>query len=360
VLAQCAARLVRLPSIVLLLATGVALGPEGLAWVEPATLGDARFGIVDFAIAVILFESALNLNVRRLRREEQVIRRLVTWGALVTLAGGALAARFCLGWSWSLSCLFGSIAVVTGPTVVGPLVRSLRLRQRLQTVLEAEGVLIDPIGALLAVLVLQLVLIGITFVILAADVRMADVRGLGWAGLATLGSMMLIVRPLAVYVATRGADLTTAERAFVAGIAPRGIVAAAVASLTAVALNAQGITGGDALRAMVFLLISGTVVLNGLLAWPLARALGLRLPGRNRVAILGAQGLGLSLGRELSDANVDVVFVDADPKRCHVAEEAGFAVVFGDGLQETSLQWRSIGASGRKRYRRSPGSVGVR
>jgi NhaP-type Na+/H+ or K+/H+ antiporter len=155
---QALARLSRVPAIVVLLAAGALLGPEGLGWVRPSALGDGLFVLVDFAVAIILFEGALNLDVARLRREERVIRRLITVGALLTLAGGAIAARVWLAWPWPLAALFGSLVVVTGPTVVGPLVRSLRLRPRLQTVLEAEGVFIDPVGALLAVLVLQVIL----------------------------------------------------------------------------------------------------------------------------------------------------------------------------------------------------------
>lgn len=440
VVIQCTARTVRVPAIILLLAAGVALGPEGFDWVHPAGLGDGLFIVIDFAVAIILFEGALNLELGRLRREEKVIRRLITWGALVSLAGGAAAAQLWFGWDWRLALLFGSLVVVTGPTVIGPLVRDLRLHPRLQTVLEAEGVLIDPIGALLAVLMLQFTLasenvglvgvigdllsqamvgigvgtvgglaiamllrrpalvhglenvltlalvfllfhlaehwvspsgllavtvaglvvgnlkspvdedlrefkdqltvmmIGGVFVLLAADIPLAEVRDLGWAGIGVLATLLLVVRPLGVWLVTRGGALTWREVLFVSAIAPRGIVAAAIASLTAGALEASGVAGGVALRALVFLVIAGTVLSAGLLAWPLATVLGLRLPRRDRVAILGAQGLALALGRQLKAAGQVVVFVDADPQHCKVAEEEGFAVVFGDGLQERTLR----------------------
>jgi NhaP-type Na+/H+ or K+/H+ antiporter len=440
VVIQSVARLTRVPAIILLLAAGAGLGPAGIDWVRSSALGDGLFVLVDFAVAIILFEGALNLDVARLRREERVIRRLITGGAMLTLAGAALAAKIFLGWPWTLSLLFGSLVVVTGPTVVGPLIRTLRLRPRVQTVLEAEGVFIDPVGALLAVLVLQailatdalaavagmrdlatrlivgialglsggfglmlllklrvlvrglenvlalalvtllfhvaehvvsqsgliavtaagvivgnfenpvtedlrefkdqltMLLIGALFVLLAADVRLDEVRALGWGGAAVVLALIGFVRPAGVWLVTSGLDFTARERAFLSAIAPRGIVAAAVASVIAATLEAEGIPGGNDVRALVFLVIAGTVVAAGVLAWPLAAALGLRLPARDRIAILGAQGLGLALAAELKAADESVVLIDTDPQRCQSAERQGFTVVYGNGLEERTLR----------------------
>ena len=83
------------------------LGPDGADWIDPRSLGDGLVVLVDLAVAVILFEGGLNLRVSRLRREQASIRRLVTWGALTTLVGGALAASLLLDWSLSLALLFG-------------------------------------------------------------------------------------------------------------------------------------------------------------------------------------------------------------------------------------------------------------
>ncbi len=440
ILMQSASRHLRVPGIVLLLVAGAGLGPDGLAWITPRSLGEGLTAVVDLAVAVILFEGGLNLEISRLRREQTPIRRLVTWGAVVTLIGAAVSAHLALGWAWMQSLLFGGLVVVTGPTVVGPLVRHLRLRPRLVTVLEAEGVLIDPIGAILSVLLLgialqgsdsiltapmllvtslgfgavvggvaglglarilrirgfvpeglenvftlaavllifqgcdviihhsgilavtvagvvvgnlrtrvdrdlrefkdqiTILLIGLLFVLLAADVRIEHVLALGWGGIAVLAALVFVVRPINVLLSTLGSELTTRERLFAAWVAPRGIVAAAVASLTATALEQQGIAGGPELRAMVFLCIAGTVVLAGLTAGPMATLLEVRLPGRDTVAILGAQGLGLELGIQLRTGGVPVVFIDYNPGHCRRAEEAGFRVIFGDALAERTLQ----------------------
>lgn len=437
---QSVSRHLRIPGIVLLLLAGTCLGPDGLGWIEPRSLGVGLVAVVDLAVAVILFEGGLNLEISRLRREQKSIRRLVSWGALITLAGAALAARWCLEWPWMRSFVFGGLVVVTGPTVVGPLVRNLRLRARLATVLEAEGVLIDPIGAILAVLLLEIslqgvesvwdaplalvtrlgfgaivgliagfalawllrvedivpegyenifslayvlllyqgcdqfvshsgilavtlagvvvgnsrtrvdrdlrefkdqltvLLIGLLFVLLAADVRFDDVLALGWKGIAIVGVLVFVVRPLNVGLSTLGSELSLRERLFVGWIAPRGIVAAAVASVTATALESQGIAGGPELRAMVFLCIAATVILAGLTGGPVATLLDVRLPGRDRVAILGAQGLGLELALQLRRGGVPIVFLDSNPASCRRAEEAGFPVVYGDAMQERTLQ----------------------
>ena len=158
VVSQSLARHLRLPGIVVLLLAGLALGPDGLGWVRPRELGEGFFEIVDLAVAVILFEGGLNLEISRLRRAQRAIRQLVLYGSLLTLGFGSLAVFGILDWTWQQSLLFGSLVVVTGPTVVGPLVSELRLRPRVATVLNAEGVLIDPVGAILAVLVLEIVI----------------------------------------------------------------------------------------------------------------------------------------------------------------------------------------------------------
>lgn len=440
VVAQSLARHLRVPGIVILLLAGVGLGPDGIGWIDPRSLGAGLYGILDVAVAVILFEGGLNLEFSRLRRVQLSVRRLVTVGGLVTVLGGTLAVHYLLEWEWALAILFGSLVMVTGPTVVGPLVSELRLKSRVATVLEAEGVLIDPIGALFAVLVLALVLspdpgsaasagrdllarvgfgfvtgaaagallagalrirhlipdglqniftlavvlllfegceqvishsgilavtiagavlgnlptpvarelrefkdqltvmlIGLLFVMLAADVRYEHVVALGVPGLLVLAALVLVVRPIGVWLSTMGSDLATRERLFIAWVAPRGIVAAAIASLTAIGLESEGLPGGTELRALVFLTIAGTVVLAGLTAGPVGTWLDVRLPARQGVAILGAHGLGLALAKELRGAGTPVVFIDSNPQNCRRVEESGFTVVYGNALEERTL-----------------------
>ncbi len=439
-IAQVTARHLRVPGLVLLLGAGVLLGPDGLGVVRPATLGSALHTLVGFAVAVILFEGGLGLDARHLRRQARSIRQLVTWGALVTALGAALSARWILGWPWRISALFGTLVIVTGPTVITPLLRRIRVSPRVATVLEAEGVFGDAIGALLAVVALDValtpftraslvfgvgalalrlgtgaaigllgglvlvfllraprlipeglenisilslvlllfqasnavlaesgiaaaivaglvvgnlpsrvdrdlrnfkeqltvLLIGMLFVLLAADVRLAEVRALGLAGIATVAALMFVVRPLNTLVGTWGSDLTLRERAFIAWIAPRGIVAAAVASLFAEALAEAGIAGGRELRALVFLTIATTVVVQGLSGGPVAGWLGLRrVP--SGYAVLGASGLGLAVARLLRDAGLEAILIDSNPDAQRRAEAQGFTAFFGSALEEQML-----------------------
>jgi NhaP-type Na+/H+ or K+/H+ antiporter len=440
VVAQAIARHLSIPGIVLLLGTGVLLGPEVADVIRPASLGSALQTIVGFAIAVILFEGGLNLDVRRLKREGRVIRQLVTVGAVVTAVGGTLAARALMGWPWSQSTLFGVLVIVTGPTVVTPLVRRIGLAPNLRTVLEAEGVFIDAVGALVAVVTLEIIvqpgggallagatslglrlgfglvaglvggaaialllrvgvavpeglenvltlslalalfqasnamlpesgilavivagvvvgnvksqamrsllefkeqltvmLVGMLFVLLAADVRLYQVHDLGLHGLVTVGALMLVVRPATVLASTWRSPLTWRERAFLSWLAPRGIVAAAVASLFQQSMTAAGMPGGRELRALVFLVIAATVLVQGLSSGIVASLLGLRRRRDAGWVILGANGLGRSLGRALREAGDEALFIDSDPDAVRAAEEEGFRAIYGGHLEHRTL-----------------------
>ena len=124
--AQWLAWRLRLPAILLLLLAGIALGPVS-GWLEPDRLfGDLLFPVVSLAVAVILFEGGLTLHVDEVRGLAAPVRQLLTVGVAVTWAGSAVAAHYLLGIGWELAVLFGAVTVVTGPTVIGPLLRTVR------------------------------------------------------------------------------------------------------------------------------------------------------------------------------------------------------------------------------------------
>ena len=441
------ARHFQMPAIVLLLGMGVLAGPDVLGMVHPNALGSGLRSLVGFAVAVILFEGALNLQVHRLRGEQRAIRQLITFGSVVTMVGGALAAHFILGWEWRVSLLFGTLVIVTGPTVITPLLRRLRVERSVGTILEAEGILIDAVGAVVAIVALEValspsgltiakgivgvaarlvvgavlgtaagvllglllkvrklvtdglenvftlawvlalfqlsnailpesgivsvtvcglvlgnmrthvgrelrefkeqltaMLIGMLFVLLAADIRLAEVRALGWAGLVVVAVLMFVVRPLNVLAGTFRTNLDHRQRIFVAWIAPRGIVAAAVTAFFASELDRYGLPGGAQLRALVFLVIACTVIWSGLTGGVMARLLGLRRPTDRGWIVLGASELGRALARALKDGGEEVVCIDTNADAVEAAVDDRLTAVEGNGLDEQVLEGVDVDA----------------
>lgn len=439
-IAQTLAHHLRVPGIVVLLAAGVLLGPDGLGIIHPGSLGSALNMLTGFAVAVILFEGGMNLKFRRLKYAQRSIRQLIVCGGLLTVTGGAAAAHYIMGWPWKSAVLFGTLVMVTGPTVINPLLKRLKVKRSVATVLEAEGVLIDAVGAVVATVALEtalspeqtsplmwgwhlvarlgfgaafgavvamalialyrvprlipegtenvfmlaavlalfqganitlsesgiaavtmagivvgncstrplrelvefkeeltVLLIGMLFVLLAADVRLAQVAELGWPALGVVMVLMFIVRPAAVFAGTRYAGLGWKERLFIAWIGPRGIVAAAVASFFAAAFNARGLPGGYELRALVFLVIAVTVVFAGLTGGPMAGLLGLRRPSQAGWVILGANALARAMAKLLKADGQEVVCIDSNADNCQAAQDDCTRVIYGNGLLARNL-----------------------
>jgi NhaP-type Na+/H+ or K+/H+ antiporter len=447
-LAQLVAHRLRIPAIVPLLAVGVLLGPSVFNVVQPHALGAGLPVIVKLAVAIILFDGALNLRLGDLRRAIAEVRNLVTVGVVVTWAGGILAARFLAQLSWPVAIVFGALVTVTGPTVVQPLLKRVPLPRRLRTILEGEAILIDPIGAVLAVAVVDIVLgmagvhpigvfsgvwgyigrlliglgvgavggfalslllkrprlvpaelanlvalagawlvfgiaeatlsesgitaavamglalqrgavpherrlrlfkeqltvlgISLIFVLLAANLPVEVLREEGWRGVATVFALMLVVRPLDVALSLRRSPLPWREKLFASWIAPRGIVAASVASLFALALANAGFSEGPRLLAITFLTIGITVTLQGLTAAPLARLLGLHSLEGSRAIIVGAGPLGRGIAEVLRKHGRPVVLVDRNHALIADALANGIEAVEGNALDEPTLE--AVGA----------------
>src|ERR687886_1223758 len=156
--AQVIAEYLKVPSIVFLLMFGILLGPDGFGVLYPHKLGVGLEVIVALSVAVILFEGGLNLELRDLGKVSGSLRNMVTLGTLITLLGGGMAAHWLGEFPWSIAFLYASLVVVTGPTVISPLLKQVQVDRRVATILEGEGVLIDPVGAILAVVVLNTIL----------------------------------------------------------------------------------------------------------------------------------------------------------------------------------------------------------
>jgi NhaP-type Na+/H+ or K+/H+ antiporter len=365
------------PSVVILLLSGLLIGRSGLGLVEPLDLGQGLETIVGLLVCLVLFEGGLNLklpegNIRNTVLKISLVR------LFISLSAGIFIAHWLAGLSWQVAGIYSAIVLATGPTVVSPLVEQIKLASPLSEVLKAEGLLLEPIGAVLALLLLELtlgdlrginevfialmqrlgggVLIGLStgwllseilkkikneasfgielqvtlgfiflvygiceyflpesglpasvaagfivgkrevidkerldnligelaqlaitvlFPLLAADVSWGELSPLGWGGLVCVFMLMVIVRPISIWIATMGRELNLKEKIFLAWLAPRGIVTAAVASLFSIRLEQAGILGAGRLQGLVFLTILMTVGIQGLSAKPLARRLEL-------------------------------------------------------------------------------------
>ena len=439
ILVQVISRHIKMPGIILLLGAGILLGPDVLGLIHPSMIGDAMPMIVGFAVAVILFEGGMNLRISRIKREQFVIRQLITVGALVTAVGGIISSKMIVGWDWRNSILFGVLIIVTGPTVITPLLKRLRFRRSVSTVLEAEGVLLDAIGAVLAVVALEvalspsglsfikgvfhiisrlltgviigsagglglalllrvrrlipetlenvfmlsmvfalfqvsnsiseesgvvavtvaglvvgnmktavrrelrefeeemtILLIGMLFILLAADVELSQLSRLGWRGITLVCVIMFILRPLTIIAGTWNSNLNLKQKILLSWIAPRGIVAAAVASLFSLELESHGYDGSQ-LQAMVFLLIILTVLQAGLTGGLTASFLGLRKKTGAGWVILGVNHVSRAVAKILKTYNEDVLCIDENPRECRLAEKDGIRVLYGNGLDSNIL-----------------------
>jgi len=365
------------PSVVILLLSGLLIGRSGLGLVEPLDLGQGLETIVGLLVCLVLFEGGLNLklpegNIRNTVLKISLVR------LFISLSAGIFIAHWLAGLSWQVAGIYSAIVLATGPTVVSPLVEQIKLASPLSEVLKAEGLLLEPIGAVLALLLLELtlgdlrgindvfialmqrlgggVLIGLSagwllseilkkikneasfgielqvtlgfiflvygiceyflpesglpasvaagfivgkrevidkerldnligelaqlaitvlFPLLAADVSWGELSPLGWGGVVCVFMLMVIVRPISIWIATMGRELNLKEKIFLAWLAPRGIVTAAVASLFSIRLEQAGILGAGRLQGLVFLTILMTVGIQGLSAKPLASRLQL-------------------------------------------------------------------------------------
>ncbi len=147
----------KLPAIVFLLTAGLIVGPL-TGWLQPdAMFGDLLFPLISLCVAVILFEGSLTLRFSEIRGVEKVVLRLVTWGTLVSWVVTTFATIWLVGTSWQVATLFGAVMVVTGPTVIVPMLRTVRPTAAIGNILRWEGILIDPIGAILAILTYQFI-----------------------------------------------------------------------------------------------------------------------------------------------------------------------------------------------------------
>lgn len=448
--AQWLAWRLRLPSILLLLLFGFVAGPiTGLIHPDEL-LGELLFPIVSISVAIILFEGGLTLRLAELPHVGGVISRLISLGALVTWAITAISARYLLQLDWALSVLLGAILIVTGPTVIGPLLRQIQPKGQVGAALKWEGILIDPVGAVLAVLIfeailvgefaqapgaiisgvlltllvglgigiagaalmifllrrflvpdhlqnavslllvliafvvsnelqpesglltvtvmgvvlanqrlvsvrhivefkenLQVLLIGTLFILLSARVQPRVILELGWMSLVFLGILIVVARPLAIFLTTWRSPLSWQERLFMAWMAPRGIVAAAVASIFAFELVEAGYSGAEQLVPITFVVIVGTVSFYGLTAGLVARWLNLAEVDPQGVLLVGAHPLARAIASTLQQEGFKALLLDTNWDNITRGRMEGLNTYHGNAFSEEVLEELDLSGIGR-------------
>ena len=441
VVVQVLAGRTKVPSILLYLGVGVLLGPIGFGLIAADKLGPTLEAAIKISVAIIVFEGAFSLEWTYLRIVSKVVRNLVSIGAAITVVVGALAAHYIAGLSWELAALFGALVMVTGPTAIGPLLQRVRVTGRARATLSGEGVIIDPIGAIVTLMLFELfhapngdvrngavwalerigfgalagavgaflmliwlryfvveqaqiarisllagsvgiftvsdsivfesgltavvvggillgnmefphreeahrfkgditaIVIASVYLLLAATLHPEDLTRLGWKGPATVLVMMVVARPLAVLASTIRSPLTWRERAFVAAIGPRGVVAASLATFVAIRLRESDPQGAAALLGLVFLTITMTIAVQATYADWVANKLGVRPMG---VLIIGGGRVGRMLAERLIGANEDVTIVEIDAEQAEKSRQLGAHVVIGDATLPATLERAGI------------------
>ena len=446
----------QIPAIVMLLVSGFILGQ--FTDLQTGSEQELFFACISLAVGIILFEGGLSLDFREIKGVRGVVFRLVSLGLVVTWLLTAWLAHRVAGFSLEMSLLLGALLTVSGPTVIMPLLRQVQPEKRIGSLMKWEGIVNDPIGAVLAAIVFELILhrtsgsiasdslvsLGLTlltalvlsissallilqmlrrywvpdylqnplilamvvfifalsnqlqhesglvtitllgvilanqhsvpikhiadfkenlrtllistlFIVLAARIKvdMDSLAMLGWRSVAFVALLILVVRPLAVFISTVGSNLTWQERLLLAWVHPRGIVAASVSSLFA--LEIVRVLGPDDPLAQeanrfvltVFLVIVVTVTVYGMpMSW-LARRLGLSRQNPQGILFAGATPAVREIAQAIAKEDFTVLVVDTNPRNNSAARMAGLPVIFASIGSELVREKTDLGGIGR-------------
>ena len=456
ILAQWVAWKLKIPAILPLILIGLLVGPiaaeflseDGTKWIQPIYKDgkglfpdESLFYFVSLAISIILFEGGLTLKLSEIINVGPVITKLITLGSLVTFFGAAIAVHFIFNFSWEISYLFSALIIVTGPTVITPILRNIPLKKDVSAVLKWEGILIDPIGALVAVLVfefisvggggeftktaliefgkivlfgstfgftfahamnfiinkkwvphyllnvfalaavlgvfvlsdsfahesgllavvvmgmvlgnsnsdylkellyfkesLSVLLISILFILLAANINMAELLLIyNWKTAVLFAIVVFAIRPLGVFLSTRNSSLKLNEKLFISWVGPRGIVAAGIASLFGLKLAKNGVAGAEYITPLVFMIVLGTVLLNATTARLFAKIVGVFLKKSEGILIIGASDLAQIIGLYLEKNDRHVVLIDSNHTNIATAKSKNLEALNTNIYSETLI-----------------------
>ncbi len=439
----------KIPSILLLLIFGILAGPV-LNLLDPDKLfGDLLFPFVSISVSIILFEGGLSLHFSEFKKSSGIIRNLITVGNIITWGLTTLAVYYILNLQLDISLLLAAILIVTGPTVIIPLLHQVKPKGKVNSILKWEGIVNDPIGAILSVIVLEVILtagvkdattvviltivksilvgsilgigtgyllvhavkhnlipdylenpvtlalvvgifvisnsiqpesglitvtlmgiylgnqksvvvhhiiefkenlrvllISLLFIVLAARLKISDLKLLDVSSFLFVLSLIFIIRPLSIFISTYKSTLKLNEKIFLSAMAPRGIVAAAITSLFAIELGGKGIDNSELLVPLMFLIIISTITVYGLGAFPLTKKLKLADSNPQGCLIVGAHKLAQSIAKALQDEGFKTMLIDTNSHNVLEAKLKGLNAIRGNVLSETiedELDFEGIG-----------------
>ncbi|MEL6708866.1 MAG: sodium:proton antiporter [Pseudomonadota bacterium] len=440
------------PAIVLMLAAGFLAGPVagefGFRLIDPeAAFGDLLDPAINIGVALILFEGGLSLDLRELRHSGGAVYRLATIGVVVGWALGSVAANQIAGLAWPVAILFGGILIVTGPTVVVPLLRQATVQTRPNAILKWEGIVNDPTGALCAVIAYEyfkflreapeaslvdvvpplliaavlagligyaaarlvaylfprgaipeylkvpvlftavigvfvlanmiehelglvaVTVMGVTlantgfsslrsihpfkenvavllvsgiFILLASSLTISDLayldprESVGIRFWLFVLALLFFVRPLTVLISLLGSNVPWNERAFIAWIAPRGIVLVAISGLFSLRLSELGYNDGQVLTALSFAVVVATVIAHGFTIDLAAKWLNVKGDTRPGILIVGSTPWAIALAKQVQALSTPVMVVDSSWQRLGAARREGLPFYHGEILNEAT------------------------
>jgi len=423
----------KIPGILLFFFMGILFSPNFLDIINPSALGQGLNIMITIFVIIILFEGGMSLNMRHVRSLWMPLFKDISLSIIVMICVGFFAARFIVGLPWEVSIVFSSIIIVTGPTVIKPIIRYIPLDSKVKNFLNGESVLIDAVGAILTIIVLQFVLtsnelshsilgfirslfigvvsgvvfglfirlfinktkiltpannsflvlavvfisytaseilqpesglltvvivglilstidfkyrdnifnfieqitrifISILFVLLAANFNLKNVTTYLVDGSIIIG-LIILSRFIIIFLSTAESAFTFREKIFISWLGPRGIVALSIASIAGIKLSAAGVENAHAIETLVFMLISVTVLLQGMSATWVAEKLKIVKKGDGNIIILGVNNISLAIAEKWRDDKTDVIFIDSNKKNCKLAEQKGFPCREGNGLE---------------------------
>jgi len=428
----------RIPGILFYFTMGIIFGPSFIGLLNPQSLGEGLSIMITIFVTLILFEGSLSLNIKEISSLKSILVKNISLSIVVMIIAGFLAAKYIADLPWEVALIFASLTVITGPTVVKPIIRHIALSSKVKNFLNGEAVLINAVGAILAIVTLEFILtrnniglsiagfagslfagavtgmiagfsmrhilcrtkiipeagnsffilgsvlltftsseliipesgllavvisglilstmnyrkkikvlnfkdqitriiISILFVLLSANFNISLIN-LHLAEGTAIVLIIILARIPVIFISTAKEDFTFREKLFMSWLAPRGIVALSVASIASIKLQSAGIDKAYAVEILIFMLISATVLFQGLSARRLAGRLNIIVKGDRSLILLGVNEVSLLVAEKWRNNRTEILFIDSNSRNCRIARQKGFLCIDGNALDSATYR----------------------